>query len=247
MRKAVFRRVITKWAASSLAWAASDRKFRLRSSRSKYSTRHGHQRVSMAAFGNSICSLGKGRPQRTGCMPDVERGFSYLSLADKQRILRHRRRFLGNQLHFRVRQQLKPPARRLVPYNKRVELPLAPFLNRDLLRQKMIAPQIEQHPLLRAADDAILPVLVGNLSTNVPRKANERVSIFAKAANNLPKRITASKQASENQSGRQPPTQISSRPLRILGCRDLRPEQKAQRWNDRKNPIYPLRWNDRHE
>src|SRR4029450_9922718 len=50
---------MTRWRASSLACAASERKFGLRFSSSKYSTRQGHQRASISALGNSIGSLGK--------------------------------------------------------------------------------------------------------------------------------------------------------------------------------------------
>ena len=45
---------MTKCSASLLAVAASCRKFELRGSFSKYSTRHGHQSVSMSRLGNSI-------------------------------------------------------------------------------------------------------------------------------------------------------------------------------------------------
>src|SRR5437762_1990220 len=53
IRNEFFRRVITRCAASSLACAASERKFRSRGSFSKYSTRQGAQSVSNSFFGNS--------------------------------------------------------------------------------------------------------------------------------------------------------------------------------------------------
>src|SRR5207247_8660873 len=53
IRNAFLRRVITRCAASSLACAASERKFRSRGSFSKYSTRQGAQSVSNSFFGNS--------------------------------------------------------------------------------------------------------------------------------------------------------------------------------------------------
>src|SRR3954451_14148262 len=57
MRKAFFRRVTTRWAASSLARAASDRNSGFGVSCSKYSTRHGHQSASISAFGKCIRSF----------------------------------------------------------------------------------------------------------------------------------------------------------------------------------------------
>src|SRR3982750_2073104 len=57
MRKAFFRRVRTRWAASSLARAASDKKYGFGFSCSKYSTRHGHQSASISDFGNCIRSF----------------------------------------------------------------------------------------------------------------------------------------------------------------------------------------------
>src|ERR1044072_488302 len=57
MRKVFFRRVTTRWAASSLVRAASDRKSGFGVSCSKYSTRHGHQSASISDFGNCIRSF----------------------------------------------------------------------------------------------------------------------------------------------------------------------------------------------
>src|SRR5688572_26078388 len=57
MRKAFFRRVTTRCAASSLVRAASDMKSGFGVSCSKYSTRHGHQSASISAFGNCIKSF----------------------------------------------------------------------------------------------------------------------------------------------------------------------------------------------
>src|SRR3954454_15640054 len=57
MRKAFLRRVTTRWAASSLARAASERKSGFGDSCSKYSTRHGHQSASISDFGNCIRSF----------------------------------------------------------------------------------------------------------------------------------------------------------------------------------------------
>src|SRR5215212_11772764 len=57
IRKTFFRRVTTRWAASSLARAASDRKSGFGVSCSKYSTRHGHQSASISDFGNCIRSF----------------------------------------------------------------------------------------------------------------------------------------------------------------------------------------------
>src|SRR3954468_6997259 len=57
MRKAFLRRVTTRWAASSLARAASDRKSGFGVSCSKYSTRQGHQSASISDFGNCIRSF----------------------------------------------------------------------------------------------------------------------------------------------------------------------------------------------
>src|SRR3954471_269404 len=57
MRNAFLRRVTTRWAASSLARAASERKSGFGVSCSKYSTRHGHQSASISDFGNCIRSF----------------------------------------------------------------------------------------------------------------------------------------------------------------------------------------------
>src|SRR5256885_5324 len=57
IRNEFFRRVITKCAASSLAWAAAERKFRSRGSFSKYSTRHGAQSISNSFLGTSSVDM----------------------------------------------------------------------------------------------------------------------------------------------------------------------------------------------
>src|SRR6266480_6853345 len=77
IRNAFFRRVITKCAASSLACDASERKFRLRGSFSKYSTRHGAHSVSNSSFGNSSINV-----QRSVSV----RGAAYRAVATRRRV-----------------------------------------------------------------------------------------------------------------------------------------------------------------
>ena len=70
----------------------------------------------------------------------------------------------GNEPELRAGQERAPRARRLIANDQRIEPAGTPLRRGVVRREKMIAPQVKQHPLLPSADHGVAPAIVPRLA-----------------------------------------------------------------------------------
>src|SRR4051812_14833655 len=159
MRKAFLRRVTTRWAASSLARAASERKSGFGVSCSKYSTRHGHQSASISDFGNCIRSFKlDARLQISGLKssrlfgsPDEEE--IAFAIAPARAGLEQFPRFTF--------QFWKQVVRFIVGQNESVDLAGVPIGRGLVGLEELCFSNVEEHAFVFSSDDGAGPVMGG--------------------------------------------------------------------------------------
>src|SRR5205085_1472963 len=176
MRKAFFRRVTTKCAASSLVRAASDRKSGFGFSCSKYSTRHGHQSASISDFGNCIRSFKL--DARLQIIAPKSSGFCRST--DKEKIAFGGATALGGSQPFlRVALQLREQAVDLViGENERIEFTGIPVRGRLGWLEELRSPNIQKHSFFFATDHAIAPLMFAGFLHDSAAENSERLALL---------------------------------------------------------------------
>ena len=124
--------------------------------------------------------------------------------------MRNVRRFLGDELELRAREEREPRMRRLIAHDQRIEPAGFPLLDRIVRRQKMIAPQVEQHSLLAPADHGEAPIMLLGFPPNAARKPHQRIAPSMVALADFPCHITAG----ENGRRRSAPSSTTPAPFR---------------------------------
>src|SRR5205085_3017378 len=209
MRNAFLRRVTTRWAASSLDRAASERKSGFGFSCSKYSTRHGHHSASISAVGNCIRSFKLDARLQIVCPKSS--GFS--GSADQQKIaFAVAPAAAGGKQFFRLALQLRNQSIDLViGDDERIELPRVPIRRRLRRLKKLRAPNIQEHSFFFSADDVITPAMRRCFQDHRAPENGEGVPLFAIRSRDFSSCVTAHEHRGENH--RRDTTSVDERSL----------------------------------